>query len=90
MNKKEFVTEVYSKCGLTKKDCELCLDVILDVIKSALSSGESVTLTNFGKFKITKTKAKSMYNFKEKKPTMVQAKKMPIFRASENLKRIVK
>ena len=43
MNKNEFVNAVYSKSGLTKKDCKLCLDTILEVIKDALSQGDSVT-----------------------------------------------
>ena len=50
MNKTEFINEINSKTGLTKKDCKLCLNAIIDVIKSALSQGGSVTLSNFGKF----------------------------------------
>ncbi len=90
MNKNEFVNAVYSKSGLTKKDCRLCLDVILEVIKDALSQGDSVTLSNFGKFKVNEMKSKPMYSFKTGKTQMIEARKSPAFKPSDNLKRIVK
>ena len=90
MNKNEFVDVVKMKSGLTKKDCKLCLDAFIDVIKDALKRGESVTLSNFGKFKVSSIKSKPMYSFVTKKTTLVQARKTPTFRASESLKQIVK
>ena len=90
MNKNEFVDVVKMKSGLTKKDCKLCLDAFINVIKDALKRGESVTLSNFGKFKVSSIKSKPMYSFVTKKTTLVQARKTPTFRASESLKQIVK
>ena len=90
MNKNEFVNEINVKSGLSKKDCKLCLEAMLEVIKIALQNGESVTLSNFGKFKVSDIKSKSMYNFKTKKTEIVEAKKSPTFKASENLKQCVK
>ncbi len=90
MNKNEFVNEVYSKSGLTKKDCKLCLDTILNVIRDALSHGESITLSNFGKFKVNEIKSKPMYSFKTGDTHMMEARKTPSFKASTNLKRCVK
>lgn len=90
MNKNEFISEVNSKSGLSKKDCKLCLETILEVIKSALINGESVTLSNFGKFKVNDVKSKCLYNFKTKETQIVEAKKTPTFKASENLKQCIK
>lgn len=90
MNKNEFVSAVNVKSGLSKKDCRLCLDTILDVIKSALKSGESVTLSNFGKFKMHETKPKAMYSFKTGNTEVVEARRSPTFKPSENLKQSVK
>ena len=36
MNKNEFINVVNEKSGLSKKDCKLCLETILDVIRGAL------------------------------------------------------
>ncbi len=90
MNKFEFVNEVNAKTGLSKKDCRLCLDAILAVIKDSLAQGESVILSNFGKFKVNEIGAKSMYNFKTKSTHIVQARKSPTFKASERLKQSIK
>ncbi len=90
MNKEEFLSAVNTKTGLTKKDCRLCLDSIIEVIKDALKSGDSVTLSNFGKFKINETKPKQMYSFKTGKTCLISGRRAPVFRASENLKQSVK
>ena len=90
MNKNEVINRVNNKLGLTKKDCRLCLDAIISVIKNALKQGESVTLTNFGKFKVSETRQKQMYSFKTGKTEQITARRSPTFRASENLKRIMK
>ncbi len=87
MNKNQFVNEVYSKTKLSKKDCRLCLDAILAVITDALSSGEAVTLSNFGKFKVSETKSKPMYSFKTGKTQMFAARRIPSFKASDSLKK---
>lgn len=90
MNKNEFVNEINAKSGISKKDCKLCLETMIEVIKSALQSGEEITLSNFGKFKVNDVKSKYLYNFKTKETEMVEARKIPAFKASENLKQIVK
>lgn len=90
MNKNEFINQVNLKTGLTKKDCKLCLETIVSVIKEALQSGESVTLSNFGKFKVNQVKPKQMYSFQTGKTYMSQERRTPIFKASDNLKRSVK
>lgn len=90
MNKSEFLNEINLKSGLSKKDCKLCLETMLEVIKEALHSGDSITLSNFGKFKVSDVKSKCLYNFKTKTTEMVEGKRMPTFKASENLKQMVK
>lgn len=90
MNKNELVNVVNEKSGLSKKDCKLCLETLLDVIKLSLQKGESVTLSNFGKFKVNDIKSKTMYNFKTKNNEFVEARKAPAFKASENLKQCIK
>ena len=90
MNKKELLNIVNAKSGITKKDCKLCLDTLLDIIKNVMQNGDSLTLSNFGKFKVSEIKSKSMYNFKTHRSEMVASRKVPTFKASENLRQIVK
>ena len=90
MNKNEFINEIYNQSGISKKDCKLCLETMLNVIKDALQSGESVSLSNFGKFKVNQLKEKTMYNFKTRNTEIVKTKRTPVFKASENLKQCIK
>ena len=90
MNKNEFVNVLNEKSGLSKKDCKLCLNAMLEIIKTTLQSGESVSLSNFGKFKVNDVKSKCLYNFKTKETQIVDAKKIPTFKASESLKQCIK
>ena len=90
MNKNEFVNEINLKSGISKRDCKLCLETMIEIIKSALQNGDSVVLSNFGKFKVQDVKSKSLYNFQTGKTELVNARKSPTFKASENLKQFVK
>lgn len=90
MNKNEFINLVNEKSGISKKDCKLCLETILSVITDCLSQGKSLTLSNFGKFKVNNIKSKSIYNFQTKSKEIVDARKTPIFKASDNLKQCIK
>lgn len=90
MNKCEFVNEVNNRSGLSKKDCKLCLDAILEVIKDVLKTGDSLTLSNFGKFRVSEIKSKPMYNFKTGTTEVVEGRKTPSFKASDSLKEIIK
>ena len=90
MNKNEFVNKINKKSGISKKDCKLCLETMIEVIKTALQSGDSITLSNFGKFKVNDVKSKCLYNFKTKETQLIEARKIPTFKASENLKQSVK
>lgn len=90
MNKNEFLSEINSKSGLSKKDCKLCLETMLNVIKEALQNGQSITLSNFGKFKVSNVKSKNLYNFQTKSTQTIEARKNLTFKASENLKQYIK
>ena len=90
MNKNEFVNELNIKSGLSKKECKLCLETMIEIIKDALKNGESVSLSNFGKFKVNDIKSKCMYNFKTKSTEQIEARKAPTFKPSDSLKQCVK
>ena len=90
MNKNEVVNKINTRTGLSKKECKLCLESMLEIISLALKNGESVTLSNFGKFKVNDVKSKNLYNFKTKSIQVVESKKTPTFKPSESLKQCIK
>ncbi|MGD9595764.1 MAG: HU family DNA-binding protein [Wolinella sp.] len=50
MKKAEFIDAVALKAGLSKKDSELALDSILEVLTEALAQGKNVNFIGFGGF----------------------------------------
>ena len=50
MNKSELVSAVTSTSGTSKGDAARAVDAVCDVITEALSRGEEVRLTGFGRF----------------------------------------
>ena len=50
MNKTELVREISKNSGLTIKDAEVALKVLLQSITEALARGEGVSLVGFGQF----------------------------------------
>lgn len=59
MNKSEFVDELASKTGLTKKDAAIALDASLEIIEEALVGKDEVSIMGFGCFKTKVTKERN-------------------------------
>ena len=51
VNKTELINRVAKGTGFTKKDTEVFLDSVFDVVAKAMISGEEVSIPHFGKFK---------------------------------------
>ena len=54
MTKGEFIDEVASRTGLSKKDAGSTMDAVLGTISDTLKKGGDVSFTGFGKFHVTK------------------------------------
>ena len=50
MTKQEFVDQVATKSGLSRRDAGKAVDAFLDSVTDALKQGESISFTGFGKF----------------------------------------
>ncbi len=86
MNKAELITAVAEKAGLSKKDSELAINAITDVITAALQKGDKVQLTGFGGFEVKSRAARTGRNPKTKEPITIPASKVPTFKAGKALK----
>jgi len=56
MTKAELVEKVYEKAGGAKKDSADLVELVFDIMKSTLESGETLKISGFGSF-IVKNKA---------------------------------
>jgi len=90
MNKNAVVAAVASKTGQSKKDVELMVEALLDVIIDALQKGEQVTFTGFGSFSVKQRAAREGINPLTKEKIKIPAVMVPKFKAGKTLKDAVK
>jgi DNA-binding protein HU-beta len=86
MNKNELVSAVADKSGITKTQAADAIDAALDVITSALKSGDEVRLLGFGNFVVADRKATTARNPQTGATVNVPASKAPKFKPGKALK----
>jgi len=90
VTKSDFIDKLASKTGLSKKDAGAAVDAFIDVITDALSSGEDVQFTGFGKFYVQAREARQGVNPQTKEKIKIAATKVPKFSAGTALKNAVR
>ncbi len=90
MNKDALVGAISGKTELSKKDVEMVIDSMIEAITKALKSGEKVTLTGFGTFKVSKRAAREGINPQTKAKIQIPAMTVPKFTAGKALKEAVR
>ncbi len=89
MNKAQLI-EAVAKTTCTKKEAQMAVETILEAIRNSLKKKEPVTISGFGTFRVKETKARMGRNPKTGETIQIPAKKKIAFRASKELKSIVK
>ena len=90
MTKSDFVDQVASASGLSKKDAGSAVDAVLGTIENALKSGDEVSFTGFGKFHVAERGAREGRNPRTGESMTIAASKVPRFTAGSGLKKAVK
>lgn len=90
VNKDALVTDIAAKTGLSKKDVEMVIDTMMDVVTKQLQSGNKVTLTGFGTYRVSQRAAREGINPQTKAKIHIPAMKVPKFTAGKALKEAVK
>lgn len=91
MTKQDLVDGAAQKVGVTKKDAQAVLDTVLELITKSLKKGESVTVTGFGTFRVSKRSARSGVNPRNPSQKIkIPAMKLPAFKAGKTLKDAVR
>ena len=91
MTKSEFIDQVASRAGLSKKDATAAVDATLESIKDALAKGDDVVFTGFGKFSVQNRKARMGVNPRNPgQRVTIPASTVPKFSAGSQLKAAVK
>lgn len=86
MNKEEMVNALSQKIGLTKKDSEVALDAVIQIITDTLASGHKVQIVGFGIFEVKERAPRTGRNPKANLPVYIPAKRVPYFTPGKVLK----
>lgn len=87
MTKSEFVDQVAARSGLSKKQAATAVDAILQTIEDALSRGNEVTFSGFGKFSVSQRRAREGRNPATGERIRIAASRVPKFTAGATLKK---
>lgn len=90
MNKSQLINEVARKTGLSRREAEVGVQTMLDLIAKEISKGGKITLTGFGTFDVGKRKARAGVNPRTGDPIKISATKMPRFKPSRGLRNTIK
>jgi len=86
MKKTELVTAIAETAGITKADASRALQALLETLTSAMTKGDSISLTGFGSFSVSERAARIGRNPSNGKALEIAAKKVPKFKAGKTLK----
>jgi len=90
MNKAELVNSIAKTTGQTKLSVQNAVGALLHSVTAALAKGERVTLVGFGTFERRHRQARTGVNPQNPKQKLrIDAAKVPVFRAGQELKDIV-
>ena len=89
MTKAEIVTKISNNLGLEKNEVLATVETLMQEIKESLNNGENVYLRGFGSFVVRNRKARVACNPKSKEMVDVPSKKVPFFKAGNDLRKVV-
>ncbi len=91
VTKQEFVDEVASKAGLSKRDASKAVDAFLDTVTDTLKSRDQISFTGFGKFSTANRAERQGVNPRNPgQKVTIPAATVPRFSAGSTLKKAVR
>lgn len=89
MRKQDLIKEVASRSNQPESISGAVINATFDAIRDSLASGQEVTITGFGSFRITERAAREGRNPQTREKIVIPAGKSPSFRPGTQLKRAV-
>lgn len=90
INKDMLVHAIVEKTDLSKRDVSAVIEAFVDVVTAELRSGNKVTVTGFGTFRVSNRAARVGINPQTKAKINIPAMTVPKFTAGKTLKDSVK
>ncbi|MRS02087.1 integration host factor subunit alpha [bacterium] len=86
MTKSDMVEKIYEKIGFSKKESAELVEMVFDIIKSTLESGEKIKIAGFGNFVVKEKADRRGRNPQTGEEIVISARKILTFKPSQVLK----
>jgi len=90
VNKDALISSIAAKTDVSKKEVEMILETMTDIITEELRKDNKVTITGFGTYRLSKRAAREGINPQTKERITIPAMNVPKFTAGKTLKDAVK
>ncbi len=90
MHKTDLIEKIAESTESSKASVGKVVNALFETVSQSLQKGESVTILGFGVFNVTKLKARKGRDLQTGKEIKIPARKAPKFKASANLKELVR
>ena len=89
VRKQDLVRSVADETGQNESQATKAVNAVFTAIEKALASGDEVTVSGFGSFKVVERSAREGRNPQTGQAITIAARKSPVFRPGTQLKRAV-
>lgn len=89
MRKADIASEVSEKVGISKRDAEEIIELVLDTIKAELKNGKHVKIARFGNFIVRNKRSRKGRNPRTGEEIGITPRRVVTFRASQVFKNYV-
>lgn len=86
MTKSDMVEKIYEKIGFSKKESAELVEMVFDIIKNTLETGEKIKIAGFGNFVVKEKADRRGRNPQTGKEIVISARKILTFKPSQVLK----
>ena len=87
MTKADLVSKIYDKVGLSKKESTIIVELIFEIIRTALENRNKVKISGFGNFNIRTKKVRRGRNPQTGEEIAITARNVLTFKSSPVLKK---
>ncbi|MCH2184974.1 integration host factor subunit alpha [Myxococcota bacterium] len=89
MTKADIVEKIYDHTRVSKKDASDVVDLVFEVIKTELESGDKVKLSGFGNFVVHEKRPRKGRNPQTGEEIIISGRRVLSFKASQVLKGVI-
>ena len=86
MNKAALIAQVANRAGMTRKDAEVAVTSVIDIITEKLKDGEKVQIVGFGTFEVKERAERIGRDPRTNEEIKIEASRAPAFKAGKVLK----